>query len=109
MQDDEPAQEGLEEGVEEEEVPEEPPAASEATVSPATSEAAAPDRAIRVNVGASRGRGITSRPLILAPRPFQPLGLIVRRLGLGLGSLRRFRPLPAGSCQGAAHHTKADE
>ena len=70
MQDDEPAQEGLEEGVEEEEVPEEdveledPPAD---TVSPATSEAAAPDRAIRVNVGASRGRGITSRPLILAP------------------------------------------
>ena len=46
---------------------EDPPADSEATVSPATSEAAAPDRAIRVNVGAGRGRGITSRPLILAP------------------------------------------
>ena len=46
---------------------EDPPADSEATVSPAASEAAAPDRAIRVNVGAGRGRGITSRPLILAP------------------------------------------
>ncbi|CAE6942204.1 RE1 [Symbiodinium sp. CCMP2592] len=70
--DDAQAAEGREaEGAEEEEAGEEDPtvegvpAESDATVSPVPSEAAAPTREVRVSVG--RGRGVTRRPLILAP------------------------------------------